>query len=99
VKDLIKAKKYFEVAAAQGDSRAQLQLTMLEAELQQTEQIAAVFHITDVVSCHNRWFAELFGTSTCNAMFDGTGGGDSRSTSAGRLAASSSVRSGRKGFG
>ena len=44
-KDMVKAKKYFEIAAAQGDSRAQLQLAMLEAEQQQNEQVAAVLHI------------------------------------------------------
>ena len=44
-KDLVKAKKYFEAAAAQGDSRAQLQLAMLEAEQQQKEQVAAVIYM------------------------------------------------------
>ena len=49
----MKAKKYFEVAAAQGDSRAQLQLAMLEAEQQQTEQVAAVSHLMELMFCLN----------------------------------------------
>lgn len=40
-KDLKEAKKFFEIAAAQGDSRSQLQLAMLAAEEQQEEQVAA----------------------------------------------------------